>query len=282
MSVKKTHKTLRKICEQCKGQSRGAIEVIQRETITKPLTALFPDTPAEAIYYELLQNGLFEAKEWRELETVVARLEERDIWALAGKEYTRLRKLWNGPEVDIYLYPLTKKRPSMDGYVANKNGVAYKNALFLFVTPELEERELYALLAHEYHHICRIFHRGSSPMEHTLTESLVIEGMAEAAVEELYGEERLSPWAKRYTIEQAKDMWERHFVPSLEVKGVLNHRPFLYGDRKVRLPKWSGYSIGYHIVQSYLKKNGSVSQKKLCKVSADEIVAGSDFSIRKR
>ena len=281
MSVKKTHKTLRKICEQCKGQSRRSIEVIQRETITKPLTALFPDTPAEAIYYELLQNGLFEAKEWRELEKVVARLEERDIWALAGKEYTRLRKLWDGPEVDIYMYPLTKKRPSMEGHVANKNGVAYKNALFLFVTPELEEQELYALLAHEYHHICRIFHRGSSPMERTLSESLVIEGMAEAAVEELYGEGWLSPWAKRYTIEQAKDMWARHFVPSLEVKGVLNHRPFLYGDWKQRLPKWGGYSIGYHIVQSYLQNNGPVSQKKLCKLSADEIVAGSDFTIRK-
>ena len=280
MAVKKTHKTLRKICKECKGQPRGALATIQREIITKPLAALFPETPSEAIYYELLQNGLFEANEWTGLEAIVERLEERDIWALAGKEYTRLRKLWDGPEVDIFMYPLTKKRPATDGYVVKKNGVAYKNALFLFVTPELEEQELYALLAHEYHHICRIFHRGSSPMEHSLKESLVIEGMAEAAVEELYGEEWLSPWAKRYTAEQAKDMWVRHFVPSLEVKGVLNHRPFLYGDRRMRLPKWGGYCIGYHIVQSYLQNNGPVSQKKLCKLSADEIVAGSDFAIR--
>ncbi|MGM9950054.1 MAG: DUF2268 domain-containing protein [Lysinibacillus sp.] len=281
MSVKKTQKTLRKISEKCQGKPRRAIASIQRDTITGPLAAIFPDTPEEAIYYQLLQNGLFEANEWTGLEETVAKLEERDIWALAGKEYTRLRKLWKGPEVDIYIYPLTKKRLSVDGMVANKNGVAYKNALFLFVTPELEERELYALLAHEYHHICRIFHRGSSPMEHSLKESLVIEGMAEAAVEELYGEEWLSPWAKRYTAEQAKDMWERHFVPSLEVKGVPNHRPFLYGDRRMGLPQWGGYSIGYHIVQSYLQKNGPVSQRKLIKLSADEIVAGSDFSIRK-
>lgn len=279
MSVKKTHKILRKICKKCEGKPRNLIASIQSENITKPLLPLFPETPPEAIYHELLQNGLFQPAEWVELEEIVAGLEEKKIWELAAQEYVRLQTLWNGPEVDIYIYPLTKKRPSIGGTAVNKNGVAYKNALFLFVTPELKEQELYALLAHEYHHICRIFHRNSSPAEHSLKESLIIEGMAEAAVEELYGEEWLSPWAKRYTEEETREIWARHFVPSLEIKGVINHRPFLYGDRKRRLPPWAGYSIGYRIVKSYLQKNESIKQEALYQLSADEIIQDSDFSM---
>lgn len=277
MSVKKTQKTLRKICKKCEGKPRKLFPSIQGEMIVEPLSVLFPDSPPQAIYYELLQNGLFEPTDSAELEEMVASLEKNNIWQLADKEYGRLRKLWNGPEVDIYIYPLTKKRPSIDGLKANKNGVAYKNALFLFVTPELTEQEFYALLAHEYHHICRISHLGSSPAEHSLKESIVIEGMAEAAVEELYGEEWLSPWARRYTTEEAIEMWKRQFIPSLDIKGVVNHRPFLYGDRRMKLPQWSGYSIGYRMIKSFLQNNKSIDHEKLYKLSADEIIKGSDF-----
>jgi uncharacterized protein YjaZ len=279
MPVKKTHKTLRKICQKSEGKPRKDIAAIQRERIAEPLTALFPDTPAEAIYFELLQNGLLEPHKWTELKDIVETLEEKNVWELTEKEYSRLRNIWHGPEVDIYIYPLTKKRPAFNGIKPNKNGVAYRKALFLFVTPELKEQELYALLAHEYHHICRLAHLGTSPAEHSLKESLVIEGMAEAAVEELYGEEWLSPWAQRYSLEEAKKIWERQFIPALEIKGLLYHRPFLYGDRKRRLPPWIGYSIGYRIVRSYLQNNESIEQENLYKLSAEEIIQGSDFSV---
>ncbi len=280
MAVKKTQKTLQKICKKGEGKPRTFIASIQRDIITKPLLALFPETPPEAIYYELLQNGLYEPRDSAELMDIVMQLEKKELWTLAEKEYNRLKKLWNGPEAEIYIYPLTRKRPSIGGSMANKNGVAYKNVLFLFVAPELTEHEFYALLAHEYHHICRIAFLGSSPAEHSLKESLVIEGMAEAAVEELYGEEWLSPWAQRYSEAEAKEIWKQHFVPALDKIGVGNHRPYLYGDRRRRIPPWGGYSTGYRLVKSYLEQNEAISQEKLYKLPSDEIINGSSFSER--
>ena len=278
MSVKRTDKLLRTICKEGEGKSRKVIASIQQDQITKPLAALFPDTPTEAIYYELLQNGLFEPMAPAGLMDIIVLLEKKELWTRAKKEYSRLKKLWNGPEADIYIYPLAKRRPSVDGITANKNGVAYKNALFLFVDPELTDLEFYALLAHEYHHICRISYLGSSPAEHSLKESLVIEGMAEVAVEELYGEKWLSPWAQRYTEAEAKKIWRRHFVTAQHIKGVGNHRPYLYGDRRMGLPLWCGYSTGYRLVKSYLQHNAPISQETLYQLSADAIIEGSGFS----
>lgn len=134
-----------------------------------------------------------------------------------------------------------------------------------------------ALFAHEYHHICRLSFLKKSPQEMLLKDSLIIEGLAEWAVEELYGEKWLSPWTKNYSFVEAMCLWKKHFVPALSLKGVINHHPFLYGDLSSGLPKWAGYCLGYKIVQSYVKNCGPVKQHILNNIPADEIIAGSDF-----
>ncbi|WP_431026874.1 DUF2268 domain-containing protein [Lysinibacillus sp. LZ02] len=279
MPVIPTQKLLYKISELCKQQSKNQLAEVQREMIVSPLLKLFPQVPQEALYYELLNSGLFKPQEWMALDDTVKQLEERDVWGIVKKEYRRLKPLWDGPKVRIYIYPLTNNRPTFDGITANKNGVAFNKALFLFVTTDLAETELTTLFVHEYHHICRLFYLNKTPQEMLLKDSVVLEGMAEWAVEELYGEKSLSPWAKRYSYEEALMIWKQSFVPALNVRGVGNHHSYLYGDRKKQLPKCIGYCIGYYIVQSYLKNKGPVEQSILCKIPTDNILAGSDFLI---
>ena len=280
MPVMSTQKVLYKISEACKGRPKNQLADIQGDIITKPLMKLFPEAPPQAIYHELLRNGLFEANEWVNLSKTVKQLEENNVWRVIKKEYKRLKDLWNGPNVKVYIYPLTNKRPIIEGIKANKNGVAYNGSLFLFVSSELSESELAALFAHEYHHICRLLYLNKPSYEMYLTDSVVIEGMAECAVQEVYGEKSLSPWAKRYSKEEALAAWERYFVPERHLKGVDQHHPFLYGDKRKRLPLWIGYCIGYYIVQSYLNNHGPIEQSVLYKTPTDEIIAGSDFSIK--
>ena len=280
MPVVSTKKVLYKITESCQQQPKNQLANIQREIIATPLMALFQDAPPEAIYYELLRNGLFEPIEWVHLNETVKQLEENNVWQVVKKEYKRLKKLWNGPKVNIYIYPLTKKRPKIAGMKANKNGVAYNDALFLFVSTELSKEEVAALFAHEYHHICRLRYLNKAPFEMKLQDSLVIEGMAECAVQEVYGEQWLSPWAKRYSVTEALAMWQQLFVPALHIKGVKEHHPFLYGDKNKGLPLWAGYCVGYYIVQSYLQNHGPIEQSDLYKISTEDILAGSDFSIK--
>ena len=55
---------------------------------------------------------------------------------------------------------------------------------------DLQKQELQALFAHEYNHVCRI-HILKTLDEMTLLDSLILEGLAEDAVKDLYGENGL-------------------------------------------------------------------------------------------
>ncbi len=223
----------------------------QQDLIYDHIKDYFPDVPREELHFELLCNGLFEPEEVIDLDKTLRQLNEKNVWRIVQEEYERLKRLWNGEECPIFIFPLTKHRPIIDGVVANKNGVCYKEAIFLFVSPELEDTELKAMIAHEYHHYCRLSVLNKAPEEMPLKESIIIEGMAECMVEQLYGEKWCSPWISRYSHEKnLREIWSESFVPSLNMKGIHNHQQFLYGDGTDRFPNWIGYCIGYAIVKS--------------------------------
>ncbi|MEK9199980.1 DUF2268 domain-containing protein [Ureibacillus sp. FSL E2-3493] len=278
MSVVNLLPDLYKLCEMT-NQNRDKLIEIHRKMLCEPLQFFFPERSTEEIQFELLTNGLFDPDEGLEIDETVKFLEQQGVWQMLQREFEKLRSLWKGPDVPIYIYPLTKYRPMIDGIEAKKNGITYNGVLFLFVSTDLKEEELKALLAHEYHHICRLAYLNKRPEEIELIDSLIIEGMAEAAVEELYGEKRLSPWTKKYVIDDVRMLWEKYFVPALNLKGVQQHHPFLYGDECRGLPKWVGYSIGYRIVESYLKNGGPIPQCLFYQMPSTEIIQKSDFKI---
>lgn len=265
MSVIPTQPWLRKLSQAYKNSNGKSVEAIQCEIICSPLVDVFLRASPQEVQYELIQNGLFKPCEMVDLEA----LEKKGVWNTIQEAYEQLRKLWSGPEVPIYIFPITKENA-----ITNKNGVAYRESVFLFVSEKLEKEELCALIAHEYNHICRLRYLNKSFDEMTLKDSLLLEGLAECAVEELYGDQWVAPWLRLYTMEELLLIWQEHFLPFLEVQGVHNHFPFLYGDP---LPKWIGYCIGYEIVRTY-KKN--FSAQKLYVKSTDEILAGSDFPLQ--
>lgn len=279
MAVVNTQQLLTNMSQLSKKQSKEKVKAIQREAICSPLKEIFPNVSQEQLHYELLRNGLFDPYEGIDLEKTVSELEEQKVWQTVAAEYERLRALWKGPDSPVYIYPLTNYRPTVDGMEVKKNGVTYNGVLFLFVSAQLVETELKTLFAHEYHHICRLAFLNKAPKEMMLIDSLIIEGMAECTMEELYGERWLSPWTKRYSFDQAMAIWKKHFVPVLHLKSVKNHRTYLYGNKSGGLPDWIGYCIGYHLVKSYLKNVGPVKQDILYKKPTDEVLARSEFRV---
>ncbi|WP_052344342.1 DUF2268 domain-containing protein [Bacillus ndiopicus] len=268
MGVIATAPMLAKMIASCKNKRAEGLAEIHCEVLCAPLQKLFPWASKEAIQYELLSNGLFQPNEWKKIKQTLQGMQQLDIWAIVQKEYGRLRTLWEGPDVPIYIFPITAGKPK-------KNGVAYPNALFLFVSTSLPLEEIHALLAHEYNHICRLQFLNRAPSKLTLQDSLIIEGLAECAVEELYGEKWLSPWTKRYTMKQILPIWQKHFVPALQLIDVENHQPYLFGNQK-KLPPWIGYCIGYRLVKSFQKKKGLTSVD-LLQLPAQTIVDDSSF-----
>lgn len=279
MSVVNTLSLLYNLCEMSRNNEGGKLIEIHRESLCNPLEIVFPNRTVEEIHFELLRNGLFNPYEGIDLEATLKELERKNVWGILQNEYEKLHRSWEGPEIPIYIYPLTRYRPMIDGFEANKNGVAYNGVLFLFVSTELTENELKALLTHEYHHICRLNYINQLPQDIELIDSLIIEGMAEWSVEEVYGEAGLSPWTKRYSFDEVQDLWQKYYAPTLHLRGVASHRPFLYGDENVGLPRWFGYCLGYRIIESYMNNRGLVSQKNLLRTSSKKILQGSEFKL---
>ena len=279
MAVEHTLTLLNKLYELSKQKQEENLVEIHRELLCNSLKDFFPQATTEEIHTELLTRGLFSPCECDAIDEFLRELETKHVWQIVRSEFEFLKGEWDGPDVPIFIYPLTKDRPIVDGVEVKKNGVSYNNVLFLFVSGELETEELKALLAHEYHHICRLNQLDKSPHEIDLLDTLIIEGMAESAVEKLYGEQWLSPWTKRYAQEECIALWTKFFVRGLRVKSVDNHFPFLYGNFAEGLPKWSGYCIGYRIIQSYIENRGINDINTLFKMSSTEILKGSAFKL---
>ncbi|MBG9455559.1 hypothetical protein ABE61_16180 [Lysinibacillus sphaericus] len=239
------------------------LEGLQRSILCSRLVEIFIGGSLDEIQFELLQQGLFQSHE----KIDINKLKRQNIWEVVQKEFNYLKEKWSGPNIPIYIFPITQEQT-----ITKKNGVAYPNALFLYIG-ELEKQELKALFAHEYNHVCRLQYVNKTLDEVTLLDSLILEGLAECAVEEIYGDRWLAPWLRYYSLDKMLEIWKGHFLPQINIQGLNNHVEFLYGGK---LPQWIGYCIGYEIVRTYIKNHSS---NKLHEKSSDEILAGSDFSL---
>ncbi|WP_313893042.1 DUF2268 domain-containing putative Zn-dependent protease [Psychrobacillus sp.] len=277
MPVILTQNWLNQFVQSCKEQRGKDVSSMHCEIICGPLEKLVPKVNREVWQYELSRHGLFTPHEWKSVETVVKKMEEQKVWEIVKQHYRFLRKRWNGPHVSIYIFPIRSVRLELGEQLPSKNGVAYRGALFLFLSTELTTEEIKALLTHEYNHVCRLDHLNLAPDKITLKDSLIIEGLGEYAVKDLHGEKLVGPWVNLYSFTEANEIWEKHFIPSLNITGVNNHFIFLYGKSRSPLPKWIGYYIGYQMVHSYEEKHGPFSNEKLYSKSAEEIIAGSKF-----
>lgn len=135
-----------------------------------------------------------------------------------------------------------------------------------------------AVVAHEFHHNIRFSYFDWDHGDVTLGDYLIIEGLAESFAKELYGENLLGPWVSldqedlEYSMELIKD--------ALYVKGFAEVSSYMFGDTiakeqgypPVGLPPFAGYSVGYQIVQSFMKTNHvKISEATL--LSTDEIIS---------
>ena len=234
--------------EELKNREQLACDLVQ---------SIFPWTPPEAIQYELLQQGLLQNGK------LTLSL---DVWQILDQQLNELRRAWKGPDIAVYIFPITS------GFV--KNGVAYREGIFLFVSTRLTIKELHALFAHEYHHVCRRLHLQDPP---TLMDSLIMEGLAEDAVETLFGVHALSSWTQRYSLQEVQNYWDSHFINVLYQKGLTLHKPYLFGDNHLGLPPWIGYCTGYRIVQAFKQNHGPIGLKELMHMRTETIIDGAVF-----
>ncbi|WP_053360791.1 DUF2268 domain-containing protein [Bacillus sp. FJAT-27251] len=228
------------------------------------LTGLFDGAYASEIYDHLLLHGMYyplpNGKE------VIKKLQERNVWRMVGNEAEVLQELWEGPDIPIYIFPSDTSNTTMNLEFNGKSGLAFRDKLFLFISEENDAAEIKSLLTHEYNHVCRLTHYPKHEGDYTLLDSIILEGLAEHAVRERFGEKHLSSWISLYTDEELLKMWEAYIAPNRSIlKTDRKHHQLMYGSPLY--PKMAGYSVGYYLVGKYAATHFSSSKDMLSTVS---------------
>lgn len=179
-------------------------------------------------------------------------------------------KVIPGEAIHIYVFPTfsTFIRTQTFG---TSGLTPWKNVVLIFVNPLTKQwpQALPKTIAHEYCHAAvSKYHKWR-----TLLDSIVFEGLAEHFREYVLGGRR-SPWAGALNISQSKKIFEKlkKYLHSKDLK--LYHSVF-FGDKKY--PQWAGYTIGYHIVGSFIANNPYLKWKQIIILAPKEILERSNY-----
>ncbi len=171
---------------------------------------------------------------------------------------------------EIFVFPtfskfVKKKMSGTTGYTP------WKNTILIFINPSSStwEKALPATIAHEFNHsVILQYHQWR-----TLLDSLIFEGLAEHFIGDVINGKR-ALWTRSLSIKQSKKLF-------LELKKYLYskdsklYQSIFFGDRKYR--QWAGYTLGYYIVQSFIKNNPGFSWKRIVTLPPKEILQKSNF-----
>ncbi|MEV0374173.1 DUF2268 domain-containing putative Zn-dependent protease [Streptomyces sp. NPDC050636] len=131
---------------------------------------------------------------------------------------------------------------------------------------------------HELHHNVRYANVAWNPMTVTVGEYVVAEGLAEAFVRELAGEQAMGPWSKALTGAGLDSAYEK-ITADIDVAGMQNLTGYVLGDataqrmgqQPVGLPDFAGYAAGLRIVDAHLAASGLTAAQSTA-LSAREIL----------
>jgi hypothetical protein len=127
-------------------------------------------------------------------------------------------------------------------------------------------------LSHEVDHSVRVL--GGPGFGTTLLEYLVSEGLADAFDVQAWSGPT-NPWDGVLTPTEETALW-RQAQSALTVSGVPVYDKWFFGGAGI--PRWSGFTIGYHIVQSYLARHQRATAASIVHEPASSILAGSGYA----
>jgi uncharacterized protein YjaZ len=233
------------------------------------LKVYFKDYSSKEIYDYLTLFGMYKPSIFHRAQDYEPFI-NTDYWSIIRKQYTNLKKKWEGPDVSIFIFPVNQRQKEIMREYNGKSGLAFSDKLFLFLAPEVDKNEIRALLTHEYHHVCRLNHMNKKEKDITLLDSIILEGLAEHSVRSHCGMEYNANWTKYYSNEQLKKWWKEIVYPNRDVqKHEHSYQEILYGLKGK--PKMLGYCVGYYLVDLCLNSE-KFTLKTLEKLPSKKIV----------
>lgn len=121
-------------------------------------------------------------------------------------------------------------------------------------------------LAHELHHCARWHAR---ERDHTLLESMVSEGLADAFAAEITGG-YVPLWLGVLTQSQIQTLGEK--AKKEYHRKDYDHALWFFGSNTSEVPRWTGYSLGFRLVKKYFEKHPDKTSSDVYAVPAEEMI----------
>lgn len=240
------------------------------QKLDKPLELLQKVKPTvenvSGFYRYLCSFGMYQHP--RHAQHVFQTLKEKKAWDKLNQIYQKYRRLWDGPTINIYIFPMEENNRRFMKDTRGRSGVTFPKQIFLFLSGVGDKEEWEALFVHEYHHATRMNLLKKEINDYTLLDSLVLEGLAEHAVLQYCGEDYVAPWCTSYQEKQLASLWQRAIKKHLHMtRSKARHDDILFG--KHGYPRMIGYAIGYHMIAHYKKQTSDFSISKTLDVPAN-------------
>jgi uncharacterized protein YjaZ len=129
-------------------------------------------------------------------------------------------------------------------------------------------------VAHEYHHsVWTARHHQTNPILN-MTDYLVFEGRADSFAN-MIDPQRHSPWTNALTRQQERTAW-RTIERRLQSTDAPLMQGLMFGGAE-GVPHWAGYTIGFQIVQSFLKGHPDLNVSQWTAIPAAELLKQASY-----
>ncbi len=221
------------------------------------------------------------------LSATIDAIRSNEVDARIVETATRAASLLSAEYVTICVFAYHPEGPELSfvkGAAGGVMGFAFYGEGMMWVEPLLlDDVEIENWLAdvdfttaHELHHA--VGHRRTRQHyeEHTLLDFIVGEGRADSFVNILYPGE-IPPWSLALSASEESTAWAQ-MADSLDSTDETVIGEFLFGSAEKGIPRWSGYTIGFRIVQSYLNNHPDASIDAWTYIDARELLRDSGYS----
>jgi uncharacterized protein YjaZ len=208
---------------------------------------------APEIYNFLSMNGMYQPEKNKKDHLIP--FINCDFWDIVRQERNKLMKVWNAPNIPIFIFPSDRQNRVITKEYNGKSGIAFSDKLFLFLSDMNSDKEVRAVFTHEYNHVYRLYKNNKDEREYHLLDTIILEGLAENAVLERLGEMGVAKWTTYYSNQQLERFWTKLILPNIHLTQENRlYQKLLYGLGIY--PKMLGYCVGYYLVNKYMIENG--------------------------
>lgn len=204
---------------------------------------------------------------------------EAEFQSAIEESLKKSAKLLPGGNKTVHIFPANPAFTHGGSPELNARGVALnEKVMLLFVHSSLAAEELKHTVAHEYFHLIDM-EKGtfeSSTADSTLLEATIMEGKAVAFSLLSYPQMDLS-WLSNEDGKVTEQV-RNQFMEQKDSADLQVWEDFLNGNPLKGIPSSTNYIIGHEIMQSFLANHPEMDISEWLEMSAEEILAGSDFA----